>query len=417
MMEAIAWDELSPVFQNAVQVCVTLQIEYIWIDSLCIIQDSAEDWETEAAKMADYYEKSLLTICAASSANGSVPFLQNRMSRWEPRSFLFPNEDNSTTTIMARETPSFNDTNDRDPLFSRAWVWQESILSTRSAAYCAAGLVWDCRIECIAEDGSDGHWLSVKVPSRNVAAIEDIKPSGKKIQLGAKKGVRRLTRGYIPLRDPQLYGWRALVEDYTLHRLTVATDRLPALGGVASRLHSHLQTRYLAGLWECTLSRDLSWFRVRDTALERASSTYIAPSWSWASIGSAVTFAPPYRATFLQVVDVSCEVPGLNPFGAVSNGHLSIRGPAVRLRMKCSSPQYYFSYNLEVPGSGKHPMVFVDSVLVGGRESTVRRAVDGEVVFDLFHEVTCLARCMLHDTWKSTSQRLFICAAWVSYWL
>ncbi|KAK7715694.1 hypothetical protein SLS63_011281 [Diaporthe eres] len=61
-------DALTKTFQDAVEVCRSLKIKYIWIDSLCIIQNNPEDWENEAARMADIYENAYITIAATKSA-------------------------------------------------------------------------------------------------------------------------------------------------------------------------------------------------------------------------------------------------------------------------------------------------------------------------------------------------------------
>ncbi|ENH67407.1 hypothetical protein FOC1_g10010677 [Fusarium oxysporum f. sp. cubense race 1] len=64
-------DQLSKTFRDAVDICRSLGIIYLWIDSLCIIQDSPEDWREQAAQMADVYQHSFLTIAATKSHDGS----------------------------------------------------------------------------------------------------------------------------------------------------------------------------------------------------------------------------------------------------------------------------------------------------------------------------------------------------------
>lgn len=174
MEVSIPWHDLSPVFRNAIQVAANLQISYLWIDSLCIIQDSAVDWETEAAKMADYYENSITTISAASSVDGSQPSLRDHDARWKPRSFEFRNLDGSVSTLKTREVLTLTEYTERDPLYTRAWVWQETVLSTRNISFCAAGLVWDCRAESVGEDGSDGRFFTLKPSARDVRSPPSI---------------------------------------------------------------------------------------------------------------------------------------------------------------------------------------------------------------------------------------------------
>lgn len=68
--------DLPPLFQDAIIITRQLGLRYLWIDSLCIIQDSLRDWETEAAKMASIYQNSYVTISATDASNGSAKCLQ-----------------------------------------------------------------------------------------------------------------------------------------------------------------------------------------------------------------------------------------------------------------------------------------------------------------------------------------------------
>ena len=405
--DSIPWEDLSLAFQDAIRVCEKLHVKYLWIDSLCIIQDNLADWEAEATKMAEYYENALVTISAASSPDGSVRFLRERSPRWKPRLFSLephplrgPTDDGSVTDVMTREIPCFENPEDRDPLFSRAWVWQEALLSVRNIAFCAAGLIWDCRTECVAEDGGDGRHLSDKVHPRDVSAIEAVNEE-KRDDIVREQSPRD-DPGDTSLRDRHLDGWRAVVASYTLNSLTVATDRLPALSGVASRFQRHLNTRYLAGLWEHTLPYDLLWFRWESRrarsldednifSLGRAPGDYIAPSWSWASVGHAVSFAEPHAVVMSRVEEAACYVSGLNPFGTVSEGFLRLTGPVVRCCMRCTSSAFYNTYTLLVPETKQQPKFFVDCELLGGRDNMVRRATWGDPSCQFTEVVTCLA--------------------------
>jgi hypothetical protein len=70
-MKEISWSSLSKTFRDAVIVSRHLGFRYLWIDSLCIIQDDKQDWEREAARMALIYKGSQLTIAVTSSKDGS----------------------------------------------------------------------------------------------------------------------------------------------------------------------------------------------------------------------------------------------------------------------------------------------------------------------------------------------------------
>lgn len=83
MQIRIPWAELPNTFQDAITVTRMLGLKYIWIDSLCIVQDDAQDWEREAAKMAIIFEAAYVTIAATAASNGSVCiFLKSFSSFW-----------------------------------------------------------------------------------------------------------------------------------------------------------------------------------------------------------------------------------------------------------------------------------------------------------------------------------------------
>lgn len=70
--DTISWYLLPKTFQDAIVFTRQLNIRYLWIDSLCIIQDSKEDWELESAKIAAIYERITVTLSAAAAKNGSM---------------------------------------------------------------------------------------------------------------------------------------------------------------------------------------------------------------------------------------------------------------------------------------------------------------------------------------------------------
>jgi len=65
MLEGIALSDLPATFLEAIKLTRRLGIRCLWIDSLCIIQDSSEDWDTESVRMFDIYKNSYLNIGAA----------------------------------------------------------------------------------------------------------------------------------------------------------------------------------------------------------------------------------------------------------------------------------------------------------------------------------------------------------------
>ncbi|OCL15185.1 HET-domain-containing protein, partial [Glonium stellatum] len=63
----ISWEDFPNTIRDAMIFTQNIGVQFIWIDALCIIQDDAEDWRVEAAKMASIYENALLTLSATAS--------------------------------------------------------------------------------------------------------------------------------------------------------------------------------------------------------------------------------------------------------------------------------------------------------------------------------------------------------------
>lgn len=82
--------------------------------------------------------------------------------------------------------------------------------------------------------------------------------------------------------------WHHIVDDFSLRSCTVGTDKLPALSGFAKREQSNFpESNYIAGMWAKNLPSSLLWRSLKQSA--RRYKTYIAPSWSWASLDGPIT--------------------------------------------------------------------------------------------------------------------------------
>lgn len=160
---------LPAAIQDAVWLCRGLNIPYLWIDALCIIQNDAEDWKHEAASMAGIYGRSALTLSAPQSMNsdrgfakiGTPEILSLPRLRWSLRA------SNITGTVTARhntEGPYHSDVSDltnssmldksHSPWMRRGWTLQGWLLSPR-ILHCGSDRVWDCYQACISERRPD----------------------------------------------------------------------------------------------------------------------------------------------------------------------------------------------------------------------------------------------------------------------
>jgi hypothetical protein len=77
---SIAMYSLPKTLQDAVSITRRLKIDHLWIDSLCILQDSSEDWQREATKMGEYYRNAFRTLSALDSPDANYGMLQMRNS-------------------------------------------------------------------------------------------------------------------------------------------------------------------------------------------------------------------------------------------------------------------------------------------------------------------------------------------------
>jgi hypothetical protein len=134
---AIPKDQLPTTFQDALLITMKLGYEYIWIDSLCIIQDSKEDWSREAAVMGDIYWNSTCTIAAVAARDSHEGCFQERNALSFLPCQLVP-ESEGVAGIYVQ-----SGRNHREPLHSRAWVLQERCLSTRTLSFGSNQISWD----------------------------------------------------------------------------------------------------------------------------------------------------------------------------------------------------------------------------------------------------------------------------------
>lgn len=303
----IQWDLLPRNFQDAIKFVRSLDLDYIWIDSLCIIQDSALDWQEQSAQMAAIYQHSYVTIAAAITAQPSDGFFTKEGDK-KHLAYRTP----GNVTYEGREYPVYcrielDHRSNELPLYERGWVYQERLLSPRIIHFVGEELVWECRE---AQDCECGSSEAKTTFNRSILpAIESGEMDDKAHAL-----------------------WRTLVSSYSELNLTYESDALPALSGLASAF-SRLTggTRYAAGNW-CTsnLLPDLLWYRIhvrpQPPGADVAVKPWRAPSWSWVSARftpGRVKFAPMTEG-LCGIRDVTTIPSGANPYGQLETGYIRL---------------------------------------------------------------------------------------------
>jgi hypothetical protein len=135
-------EDLPQNFRDAIKVTRELKKRYLWIDSLCIIQDDIADWEREAITMERIYNMAYCTLAASSAHNSTIGFLQPR----PPRRHLAINRIARAPIYVCEPIDDFDRDVEMSTLNSRAWVFQERCLSRRIIHFTDTQTYWECGI-------------------------------------------------------------------------------------------------------------------------------------------------------------------------------------------------------------------------------------------------------------------------------
>jgi hypothetical protein len=317
---------LNKNFQDAIEITRRLGERYLWIDALCIVQDSDTDKATEIAKMGDIYKNSFLTIVAGLGGDSSGGCFNTRSSTDFPEETQWLVEIANTISSGAESTvifclqpksPSFLLKN--SPLSTRGWTYQERILSSRLLHFTHSQLVWECRC---------AYWLEDMLPVKTVdstglsvhtvagAILQDIQPNDSE-----RDHVTRLVDHW----------YRNIIsEGYTSRIFSKREDRLVAVAGLAKIWTHYVQDAYLAGHWENTLAFGLAWRRHRHS--DPGGGGPHGPSWSWASHSGLVTWDhwcdtfQPDRSFKLEKSALEYIGPTTDEFSPIASGAITITG-------------------------------------------------------------------------------------------
>ncbi|THV50641.1 hypothetical protein BGAL_0142g00220 [Botrytis galanthina] len=292
LMKEIPLDILPKTFEDAINITQKLGIDFLWIDSLCIIQNDDDDWQREAALMSSVYGGSVITI-AASSARDSTEgcFLKPPNFSGGLRARI---TDGGRQRVQDFQSEAeYESSTSRAHLGTRAWALQEKLLSPRTIHFGNRGAFWECR---------------------SLIASEFFPNKFRDIFL---RPLVCRTRNYKPQ-------WRQIVELYSAANLTYGKDKLPAFSGIAKLEFDENGDQYLAGMWRKKIEVQLCWGRVGWLASKRP--PWRAPSWSWASIDGEVRWLESHvgYTRYAHVVDANTTPYSYDPFGQVIDGFIRL---------------------------------------------------------------------------------------------
>ena len=347
LQKVFALAELPSTFQDAIMVTRALGINFLWIDALCIIQDSVLDWRHEATLMSQVYSNSRCNISALDARNSTEGLFFDRKSPIIPYCTL-----TSVRKFRPKRAYEFAHTDvwsysvRNAPLPRRAWVLQECLLAPRVLHFGKKQLLWECNELRACEV------YPKRMPS---SSLED---DGYIHQYLKKSFATIIQRGSdITLTFAQVYEtWAILVQYYSSCDLTKSEDKLVAISGIVKRLQPLFRTDYLAGLWKDHLLQQLLWHveshdKAGRSLLGEKRPEYRAPSWSWASIDAPIV--PHQQPDYLKVIHMATIIEAhVTPVteditGQILNSYIRLRAPLFPVEVGESTKPGYLSLRLD----------------------------------------------------------------------
>lgn len=261
---------------------------YLWIDALCILQENTHESREQIANMDAVYGSALFTIVAAQGSNATAGLPGIRRSHFvEPAQVEQARQVvQEVATVKANIKVIAPFSRDHKPApaswiwSTRAWTFQERLLSRRLLIFANDEMVWFCRTVVAREDmpveqsGYDHRpllWL-------------DLKPQHLGIGVDShwRNGSLEMTRhGFTHVvRSGVFAEYAKMIAQYTQRTITYESDAVNALAGLLRIFSLYLQTPCIYGLPSTLLDVALLW-RPDRSWRGRPSTTHF-PNWSWA---------------------------------------------------------------------------------------------------------------------------------------
>ncbi|KAJ4249874.1 hypothetical protein NW762_012219 [Fusarium torreyae] len=330
--------------REAILATLYLGIRYLWIDSMCIIQDSHQDWEDESAKMASVFSNAHLTLAATSSDTPEkgllLPF----------QGALCVNIHGETTSIRMETHRTIDKAS--EPLNTRGWALQEAVLSSRLVCFGEEQWLWKCPSRYATEDGLiDGPRF---------------------IDNGLIQWASLVDQG--PGKDGKNYlrHWYQMVANCSNRNLSYQTDKWNAIAGLTSMFIKHTGYQYLAGLWAEDLSNGLLWVAKFGGVIREPGSI---PSWSWLSVmGGIEGFNQTSTVSMIELLEADQQWEGGPLVSPLKVARLTVRGLVLHATLgRRSVTQESRHHIIATPGSQEiFGEAFLDSKLPDEHEmSTV----------------------------------------------
>lgn len=321
---------LTRTFRDVLDVTKKLGIEYLWIDSLCIVQDDQEDKIQELPRMGSIYGGAYLVIAAALAENGDHGLYRERKQRL----IKFRTSTNEMLKAAVCEKSHHDVWKMGEqfwaapelPLFGRAWPFQERLLAKRVVHFTPTELVWECysSIECECGDlqNPQTSWPEFGI-GKNLKT-----KYGEVVRWGSD--------------TDRVEFWHDICAQYSARQITYVSDRLPALSSIARQIDMPESLgKYLAGIWECTLPGGLLWWSEYTNPSLHPAGTKThwrvrpsrVPTWSWLSIEGRVSTWGRSWSSLVCILHIRYIRSGNDTYGPCVEGAISVLGQVVTVEV------------------------------------------------------------------------------------
>ncbi|KAJ0337764.1 hypothetical protein COL154_013004 [Colletotrichum chrysophilum] len=308
--KGLPYEDLPQTIKDAITATLNFGLSHLWVDALCIIQDSDDDKAQEISRMGDIYEQAHFTITAARAKMVEEGFLHSRTIAGE-RGFRIPylcvNGDLGSAVFWTGRANG-----EPEPTETQAWCFQESILSPRVLYFGTHNSKWICA-ETRKQDSRplyDG-WIGDS--SLNLESIN----SSRHLVYGVE---------WTAMADSGAFyhGWRDLLQYYSVMEAGQQQDRLLAMSAIAKKIGGIAKDRYSAGIWMNRPSDSLTWVSYSGEA--KRLTDYFIPSWSWASLSGGVGLESSYpmEEFSIQHLKVKSQISG-DDFSAPIEAQLKLQ--------------------------------------------------------------------------------------------
>ncbi|KAK6853658.1 hypothetical protein PG995_010470 [Apiospora arundinis] len=350
-MEQIPWHDLPATFQDAVTVCRSMDVEYLWIDSLCILQ-AFEDITDNELKATEYDFAQENSIMARTYQNSHFTISADISTHMDSGMFSqLPVDDHAIEVIADDGKPAslyirqgVNHYREKTPgIETRGWTLQEFLLPPRVLHFGKFDIEWRCKQRLTCECGRLDRERTKQMGWHRHHYMEKATKTPPKDHEGA------------------LRWWEDVVHQYTSRQLTNPSDKLPALSGLAQLRKRVKGGVYLAGLWKDSILHDLCWYHTinynvaTSGGVGRRPRSYRAPSWSWASVDTdsgcswwwtgAISLHPIFPngepKPACTILESACEPKTSDLTGEVLSGFLDIKVALIPVEI-CADPDENF---------------------------------------------------------------------------